>query len=55
MGPTGVVLTSQGPWLFRALANHLWGLESGKPGVNQTLIQPKLSRHRKTRSFASIS
>jgi hypothetical protein len=40
MGPTGVLLFSHGPWVLGALANQLWGLESGPPGVNQMLIQP---------------
>ena len=40
LGPTGVLLFTHGPWVLGALANHLWGLESGPPGVNQTLIQP---------------
>jgi hypothetical protein len=40
MGPTGVLLTSHGPWVLGVLANQLWGLESGPPGVSQMLIQP---------------
>lgn len=41
-GPSAVVLTSRGPWLFGALANHIWSFagDSARNDVNQTLIQP---------------
>jgi hypothetical protein len=43
MGPTLVVLKSQGHWLFGSLVQNLWSVESGprdRPGVNQMLMQP---------------
>jgi hypothetical protein len=42
-GPTGVILRQQGPWIFGALANHIWSL-GGTPDraqdVNATFLQP---------------
>jgi hypothetical protein len=43
IGPTLVVLKSQGPWLFGSLAQNLWSVEAGpkeRPAVNQMLLQP---------------
>jgi hypothetical protein len=43
MGPTLVVLKSQGHWLYGSLVQNLWSVESGprdRPGVNQMLMQP---------------
>lgn len=43
MGPTLVVLKSQGHWLYGSLAQNLWSVESGprnRPAVNQMLLQP---------------
>jgi hypothetical protein len=44
-GPTGVVLTQQGPWTVGALANHIWSFagSSDRPGVNSTFLQPFLA------------
>jgi hypothetical protein len=41
-GPSVVVLTIQGHWLFDALANNIWSFASTGKGsnVNQMLIQP---------------
>ncbi len=41
-GPTGVVLTQQGPWTFGMLANHIWSFagDGGRPSVNATFLQP---------------
>jgi hypothetical protein len=42
LGPTVVVLRSQGHWLFGTLAQNLWsvGGPSARPDVNQMLLQP---------------
>ena len=42
VGPTAVVLTSQGHWLFGALAQNLFSVAgpSGRSDVDQMLIQP---------------
>jgi len=43
IGPTVVVLKSQGHWLFGSLAQNLWSVEGGpkeRPAVNQMLLQP---------------
>ena len=43
MGPTLVVLKSQGHWLFGSLVQNLWSVETGprdRPAVNQMLLQP---------------
>ena len=41
MGPAGVVLTMQGPWVFGALANNQWSVAGwGKQNVNSFLLQP---------------
>lgn len=43
IGPTIVVLKSQGHWLFGSLAQNLWSVEAGpkeRPAVNQMLLQP---------------
>ena len=43
IGPTLVVLKSQGHWLFGSLAQNLWSVEAGprdRPAVNQMLLQP---------------
>lgn len=45
-GPTAVVLRQSGPWTVGALANHIWSfaaVESGRPSINQTFLQPFLS------------
>jgi hypothetical protein len=38
-GPTAVVLTSDGPWLYGVLANNIWA-GSGSVRVNSMLVQP---------------
>ena len=44
MGPAGVVLTMQGPWVYGALVNNQWSFAGwGKNDVNQGLIQPILN------------
>lgn len=42
VGPTVVVLRSQGHWLYGALANNLFSVAgpSARPDVNQMLVQP---------------
>jgi hypothetical protein len=43
IGPTLVVLKSQGHWLFGSLVQNLWSVETGprdRPAVNQMLLQP---------------
>jgi hypothetical protein len=43
IGPTIVVLKSQGHWLFGSLVQNLWSVEAGpreRPAVNQMLLQP---------------
>lgn len=43
IGPTVVVLKSQGHWLFGSLVQNLWSVEAGprdRPAVNQMLLQP---------------
>ncbi len=42
MGPTGVVLTQQGPWTFGMLASHTWSFagDGARPSVNATFLQP---------------
>jgi hypothetical protein len=42
LGPTVVVLRSQGHWLFGSLAQNLFSVAgpSGRPDVNQMLLQP---------------
>ena len=43
IGPTAVVLRSQGHWLFGSLVQNLWSVEAGpreRPAVNQMLLQP---------------
>jgi hypothetical protein len=47
-GPTGLVLTQQGPWTVGIMANHVFSLghdssfdnTDGRPDVSQTLLQP---------------
>lgn len=41
-GPSAVVLTSDGPWLYGALFSHLWSFagDSDRDDVNQSLVQP---------------
>jgi hypothetical protein len=41
-GPSAVALTIRGPWVFGALANHIWSFagDGNRDDVNQTLIQP---------------
>ena len=41
MGPAGVVLTIQGPWVFGALLNNQWSVGGwGDKNVNAGLLQP---------------
>ena len=41
MGPSGVVLTVQGPWVFGALMNNQWSVGGwGDKAVNAMLLQP---------------
>jgi len=42
MGPAGVVLTMQGPWVIGVLANQQWSVagDSDRRSVSQMLIQP---------------
>lgn len=42
IGPTGVVLTQNGPWTVGALANHIWSFagDSDRDDVNATFLQP---------------
>ena len=42
LGPTAVVLTGKGPWLFGGLVNNVWSVseDSGRSEVNQFLLQP---------------
>ena len=44
-GPTGVVITQQGPWTVGALGNHIWSFagDSGRADVNATFLQPFVS------------
>lgn len=44
-GPTGVVLTQQGPWTIGLLANHIWSYAGprGRSDVSQTFVQPFVS------------
>lgn len=41
-GPTGVMITQQGPWTVGALANHIWSFagDSNRADVNATFLQP---------------
>ena len=41
MGPTGVALAIQGPWVFGALLNNQWSFAGwGDKAVNAFLLQP---------------
>jgi hypothetical protein len=41
MGPTGVALSIQGPWVFGVLINNQWSVGGwGEEKVNQMLLQP---------------
>jgi hypothetical protein len=41
LGPSVVVLTMQGPWVFGALANNQWSYAGwGDHSINQMLVQP---------------
>lgn len=41
MGPAGVALTMQGPWVFGALMNNQWSVAGwGDKAVNAMLLQP---------------
>lgn len=41
MGPAGVVLTMQGPWVFGGLVNNQWSVGGwGDKAVNAMLLQP---------------
>lgn len=45
-GPTGVVLRQSGPWIYGALANHIWsigGTPDRQEAVNSTFLQPFLN------------
>jgi hypothetical protein len=42
-GPTGVVLRQSGPWIYGALANHIWSMgdtPDSREAVNTTFMQP---------------
>lgn len=41
-GPSAVALSIRGPWVFGALANHIWSFagDGNRDDVNLTLIQP---------------
>ena len=45
LGPTGVVLSQEGPWTYGALANHIWSVaaSSHRPDVNSNFLQPFLT------------
>lgn len=44
VGPTGIVLTTKGPWTIGGLANHLWDVESNPTTpTNSTFVQPFVS------------
>lgn len=41
LGPTAVVLKSQGQWLYGGLINNVWSVvNNGNPDVNKMVIQP---------------
>lgn len=42
IGPTGVVLSQQGPWTVGVLANHVWSVagDSDRASVNASFVQP---------------
>jgi hypothetical protein len=44
LGPTGVVLTQDGPWTYGVLANHIWSVagSSSRSSVNASFMQPFL-------------
>ena len=41
-GPSAVALSVRGPWLFGALANHVWSFagDGDRDGISRSLIQP---------------
>ena len=41
-GPTGVLLTMDGPWVYGALMNNIWSFagDNDRADVNQMLLQP---------------
>lgn len=45
LGPTAVVLTEKGPWIYGALTNHIWSVagEGSRDGVSASFLQPFLA------------
>ena len=56
-GPTGVVITQQGPWTIGALANHIWSFagDSGRADVNATFLQPFVTYTTRTATTFSLN
>jgi hypothetical protein len=56
-GPTGVVITQQGPWTIGTLANHIWSFagESSRDDVNVTFLQPFVTYTTRTATTFSLN
>lgn len=56
-GPTGVVITQQGPWTFGALANHIRSFagDSNRADVNATFLQPFVTYTTRTATTFSLN
>lgn len=56
-GPTGVVITQQGPWTIGTLANHIWSFagDSGRADVDLTFVQPFLTYTTRTATTFSLN
>jgi hypothetical protein len=56
-GPTGVVITQQGPWTIGTLANHIWSFagDSSRSDVNASFLQPFLTYTTRTATTFSLN
>ncbi len=56
-GPTGVMITQQGPWTIGALANHIWSFagDSSRADVNATFLQPFVTYTTRTATTFSLN
>ena len=56
-GPTGVVITQQGPWTIGALANHIWSFagDSSRADVDLTFLQPFVTYTTRTATTFSLN
>ena len=56
-GPTGVVITQQGPWTVGALANHIWSFagDRERADIDVTFLQPFVTYTTRTATTFSLN